>query len=183
MTGVALAPLGLAPFSADELLAIQLQLAARSKSPLQTAWIEFLQRFPMQWFCTMTFKQHVHPERADKTWRLWQHRLNMVLFGKNYFKRPGVGCFWIRALELQKREVIHYHALVGTATDIRNEQWKRTWKNEWLALAGFADITDVQSDTAVCNYVSKYVVKGGEIDVSESLRSFCQAQALEFPGR
>jgi hypothetical protein len=183
MTGAALAPAGLAPFSADELLSLQLQLAARAKSPLQTAWIEFLQRFPMQWFCTMTFKHHVHPEAADKLWRVWVSKLNRSLYGVRWYQRPECGIYWIRALELQKREVIHYHALVGDVQDMNASARRLRWMDEWFRLAGIARIEAIESDAAVSAYVSKYVTKGGEIELSGSMRSFAQAQALALPRR
>ena len=51
------------------------------------------------------------------------------------------------------------------------------------APAGFARIEEIQSQHAANDYVTKYVVKGGQIDLSGSLRSFAQQRALSNPTR
>ena len=47
--------------------------------------------------------------------------------------------------------------------------------------AGFARIEAIESQDAVRDYVTKYVTKGGQIDLSRSLRSFAQQHALSSP--
>ena len=73
----------------------------------------------------------------------------------------------MRALELQRREVLHYHALLGGAG--LEEQRRLSWMDEWDELAGYARIEPPRGSSAVRRYVSKYVVKGGDIDLGGPL--------------
>jgi hypothetical protein len=60
------------------------------RQALRDAWIAFLGRWEWEWFCTFTFRDLVHPEAADKRFR--------VLFGHHWHKH-GAGLRWVRALE------------------------------------------------------------------------------------
>jgi hypothetical protein len=108
----------------------------------------------------------VHPEAADKRFRVLISQANRVLFGTMWYKRQQ-GLRWVRALEYQKRDVIHYHALMAGVQDLR----RLMWMDRWNELAGFARIEPIESAAAVSRYVSKYVVKGGEIDMGGPLVS------------
>ena len=44
-----------------------------------------------------------------------------------------------------------------------------TWMDRWHELAGYARIEKIDTADAVVRYVSKYVVKGGEIDLGGPL--------------
>ena len=114
--------------------------------------------------CTFTFRDIVHPEAADKRFRVLISQANRVLFGVRWHKH-GAGLRWVRALEYQKRDVIHYHALMAGVQDLR----RLTWMDRWHELAGYARIEPIESTAAVSRYVSKYVVKGGEIDMGGPL--------------
>jgi hypothetical protein len=122
---------------------------------LQDAWVVFLRQWVWQWFCTFTFRDIVHPESADKRFHLFISMVNRELYGPRWHKK-GLGVQWVRALEFQKRGVIHYHALVAGVQDLR----RLTWMDIWNELAGYARIEAIKDPTAVRRYVSKYVVKG-----------------------
>jgi hypothetical protein len=146
---------------------------------LREQWTRFLLRFPMQWFCTMTFRDRVHPEAADKAWRVFCSKLNRTLYGNRWWKDPKKGVFWIRALERQKRTVIHYHALVGAPRHMDELAHRLSWMDEWhLQTQSFARIYTIQSEELVRRYVSKYVTKGGEIDLSPTLDHWWRQQQL-----
>lgn len=149
-----------------------------SADDLALTWAEFLGRFNMQWFCTFTFREGTHPEAADKKWRVWVSKLNRRLYGPRWHRHAFKQVFWIRALEWQKRDVLHYHALVGDHDDLNNRVRRLTMMDEWFSLAGIARIDPIQpgeeSEHAVRAYVSKYVAKGGELDLSPSLRWYLQ---------
>ena len=87
-----------------------------------------------------------------------------MLYGHRWHKK-GEGIRWVRALEYQKRDVIHYHALMAGVQDLR----RLTWMDRWHELAGYARIEKIDTADAVVRYVSKYVVKGGEIDLGGPL--------------
>lgn len=139
------------------------------------AWTEFLSRWEWDWFLTLTFRDEVHPERADKLFRVFVSQINRELFGNRWYKH-GDGIRWVRALEMQRRGVIHYHALFGGAglSDVR----RLFWMDRWFELAGIARIEPPRDRGAVHSYVAKYVVKGGEIDIGGPLLE--QAPATLF---
>jgi hypothetical protein len=126
---------------------------------LADAWAEVLGRWRWSWFCTLTFRHEVHPEAADKLFRVWVSKMNRCLYGPRWAKH-GKGLTWIRALEIQRRGVIHFHCLIAGAEKLH----RLTWMDEWNRLAGYARIQPPESSEAVRRYCAKYVLKGGEID-------------------
>lgn len=162
--------------------AVSAAINVSGSNSLRDAWIEFLSRYPMQWFCTLTFADSVHPERAFKTFRKWVNELNRSLYGRRWHER-GQGVYWVLAWEYQARGVLHFHALLGDTEDLNNRARRLTWMDRWSDMAGFARIEDIKDRAAVDRYVTKYVVKGGQIDVSESLTSFAHQQPLSNPRR
>lgn len=160
--------------------------AALSTTAQVEAWQEFLARFPMQWFCTFTFQDSVHPERAEKLFRLFIRRLNRKLYGRHFERKGHVGVYWVLAWEYQKRGVLHFHALIGDVEDLNLRARRLDFMDLWAgfgAPAGFARIEAIDSQQAVQRYVTKYVSKGGQIDLSPSLRSFAQQHSLSNPLR
>jgi hypothetical protein len=141
---------------------------------LASAWALFLSRFTWQWFCTFTFREAPHPEAADKVFRVFTNELNRSIDGKRWASKPDAGVYWVRALEWQKREVLHYHALMSHVCDLNAGARRLSWMDRWNELAGFAKIERPIGTAAVSNYVSKYVAKGGEIDLSANLRSYAE---------
>ena len=136
-------------------------LAPRNPEALKQAWVDFLGRWHWEWFCTLTFeKVNVHPERADKCFRVWVSTANRMLHGRSWSKR-GAGVTWVRALEYQRRGAIHYHALV---TDVGNLR-RLTLMDRWHELAGFARVEAVKNQGWAGKYVAKYVVKNCDIEL------------------
>lgn len=122
-----------------------------------------MERWPWDWFCTLTFRgDAVHPEAADKRFRVWVSKINRELYGRRWRKR-GQGVRWVRAMEMQRRGVPHFHALLGAeGLDELRRLW---WMDRWNQLAGFAKIEPPKNGGAVRGYCAKYVAKGGELDV------------------
>ena len=117
----------------------------------------------------MTFRHPVHPEAADKRFRVWVSLINRELYGVRW-ARHGDGIWWARALEWQRRDVVHYHALLGGAG--LDALRRLSWMDAWTELAGWARIEPPRAGDAVRGYVSKYVVKddaGGELDLGGRL--------------
>lgn len=157
-----------------------------SSGALAQAWREFIAQFPMHWFCTFTFTDSVHPERAVKLFRLFIKRLNRALYGSHFERKGQAGVFWVLAWEYQKRGVLHFHALLGDVEDLNARARRLEWMDAWHGFgppAGFARIEEIESQDAVRDYVTKYVTKGGQIDLSASLKSFAQQNSLSNPPR
>jgi len=134
----------------------------------RAAWAEFLNQWAWDWFGTFTFRgDFIHPESADKRFRVFVSKVNRALYGVRWYKKPGRAVRWARALETQKRGVVHYHALLGGVG--LGELRRLTFMDTWAELAGWARIEPPRSSEAVRAYVSKYVVKDGEIDLGGPL--------------
>lgn len=133
-------------------------------------YAQFLSMVDHQWFCTFTFKSPTHPETADKAFKHFVNLINRDQFGKRWKKKQEGGMCWVRALEWQKRGVIHYHALISglrkSSTQVAR-QAEYLW-NEELG-NGFARIDLIKGDPMKASaYCSKYVTKGGELDFSDN---------------
>jgi hypothetical protein len=102
----------------------------------------------------------VHPEAAEKRFRVFVAMLNRALYGPRWSKH-GQSIQWVRALEYQRRGVIHFHALLAGVAGLQRSTWTATW----YELAGFAKIEPIERPAAVLRYVSKSVVRGGELDL------------------
>ena len=140
---------------------------------LAESWAEFLARFEWQWYCTLTFREEVHPEQADKIFKRWIRQINQKVYSRSYYKHPGRGIKWVRAQEDQKRGVLHYHALLADDKDLNVQLLRKDQEAIWNGLAGFATIYPITySLQAVTSYVSKYVTKEGEIVLSDTLKEF-----------
>lgn len=138
-------------------------------------WADLLMRQSWHWFTTLTFKpKHegpcggVHPEKGDKAFRLLISCINRELYGPRWAKH-GKSLVWARGTELHKSGRIHFHALVACVeTDLNQVPGARRldWMDWWFREFGIARIEPPESQEDICGYVSKYVVKGGEVDMS-----------------
>lgn len=132
-----------------------------------TDYGKFLSPYSFDWFSTFTFKDHIHPEAADKAFRVWLSKLNTHLYGRKWRERQPNGVRWARGLEWQKRGVIHYHCLITGVKGAIPSVWSDVWH---ITMGmGFADIVPLNRDQeAVKAYIVKYVCKGGELDFSKN---------------
>jgi len=141
------------------------------KVDLKDAWINFIKSYePFTWYVTLTFKEPKHPESADKAFFRWIRHINESLYGRRYREKKK-GVTYIKCMEYQKRDVIHFHCLIG---DPHLYKLKRLdFMNAWLTdcyrskelVNGYARITEYDATRGAVNYCSKYVLKGGEIDL------------------
>jgi len=141
------------------------------KVDLKDAWINFIKRYePYSWYSTLTFQEPKHPESADKAFFRWIRYINESLYGRRYREKKK-GVTWIKCMEYQKRDVIHFHCLLA---DPNLYKLKRLdFMDAWLTdcyrskelVNGYARIFKYDATRGAVNYCSKYVLKGGEIDV------------------
>jgi len=148
-------------------------------APVQIAYSDWLAKFNWQWFCTLTFKDPPHPERAEKTFRYWIHRINQGLYGRRYFKRQE-GVYWVLAMEYHKSGVIHFHALLADVEDLNTRFSRSAARNLWFDLAGIGRVDPIDDRLqALTDYVSKYVTKGGELTVGPGLEHYATQLSTE----
>lgn len=126
------------------------------------AWIESLARW--EWYLTLTFRESVHPEAAGKRWEGFVRAVE----GSTRQLR------WVRALEVQRRGVIHFHALTAGMERLRYNAVRRQWT--W----GYSWIEPYQPGRGAHFYLGKYLAKGGEIDLSRSLVHSGQPQQISL---
>ena len=137
---------------------------------LHKGWIGFIGRYEWHWFCTMTFRDFVHPEAADKRFRLFTSKLNRMLFGPRWSRKAHLTVYWARGMEYQKRGVLHFHALIGCrGKNLNHHAIRKYWESIWNELSGYARIEKVRSEQDAARYVTKYVTKGGQIDLSPNI--------------
>lgn len=140
---------------------------------LQSAWISLLSRYQWDLFGSLTFRDETHPESAMKRFRLFISMINRKLYGPRWAKH-NKGVSWCVAVERQARGVLHFHCLLADPelTNLLKGSWFKLdgrWANElnemWNEVAGFARIEPIKVHELVQRYVSKYVIKGGQIDL------------------
>ena len=142
-----------------------------SFNSLQDAWTGFIGRFePFDWYLTLTFREEIHPELADRRYRRFVRQINEALFGRR-FREKGKGIYHVKASEYQKRGVLHFHSLMGGGV------WKLrrlTFMDMWFNDNGISRIESYDPKRGAKGYLSKYVTKGGELDlfVSPSLMQY-----------
>jgi len=141
------------------------------KVELKEAWVEFIKRYePYTWYVTLTFKEPKHPESADKAFFRWIRHINKCLYGRRYREKKK-GVTYIKCMEYQKRDVIHFHCLIGDPHLYKLkrfdfiEAWKFDCYRSKELVNGYATIYKYNAARGAVNYCSKYVLKGGEIDV------------------
>lgn len=153
------------------------QVNISSLSKIQESWIYFLNKYPWVWFVTLTFHEDLHPEQADKRYFRYVRAINELIYGKRYFKK-GLGIIHTKAIEYQKRGVIHFHCLMGFGVEkLNNFDCMDLWLKQGN---GFARIYPYTKERAEW-YVSKYVAKGGEIDLVLSPAYRDTIMALQLP--
>lgn len=162
-------------------------LSGYFKLDLQQAWPEFIDSYkPYQWYSTHTFKDDKHPEAADKAFYRWIRSVNQDLYGRRY-REKGRGVTWVKAIERQKRGVLHFHCLVGSPLlyKLDKKHYMKLWETDGnmgnKIVNGFARIYEFDPSRGAVGYLSKYVLKDGEIDVyvsPEQLRAFDNTESM-----
>lgn len=142
------------------------------RRPLEEAWVQFLKGYDWQWFGTFTYKDAIHPEAADKQFRLWSKRIDEL---NGIERRKPLDsqrrCIWVRGLEWQKRGILHYHALIGNLPAFSGSDARALAELEWWTISGgFARIEQISNVESSIAYCAKYTAKGGEVDFSANLR-------------
>jgi len=112
-------------------------------------------------FWTLTFENEKTAD-VTKSLFLWMVReLNKNAYGKNYTNKVGHSYFqYVAGIEKQTRDVYHLHVLADQPInyDLIHSLWGER--------CGFAWIDGNLRDTGkVVNYVCKYVVKGGDLEI------------------
>jgi len=139
-------------------------------------YAELLQRLEWQQFWTLTFRvEHgsasggVHPEKADKAFRFFVSCINRGIYGPKWNTKWHRGIQWARGQEFHRDGRLHFHAVAAAPTDDLNRLMSRyEWHEWWFKEFGRNRIEAPRSQLDITGYVSKYVAKGGVVDLSRN---------------
>jgi hypothetical protein len=138
------------------------------------AWEQFLRRYSWDLYAHLTFRGCPPPCRAEDKFRKWIHTLNRKLYGQSYW-RTHEGVRWVRGEELQRREVIHYHALIGhgqVVAPFGNTLTTEFAEATWRKLAGDGRVETYQPAKRGISYLAKKYTPGcGRIILSANLEA------------
>lgn len=143
------------------------------------AWAEWLSLQPWDLFVTLTSEKQTHPESMLKRFRYCANHLSDHLYGRNWDRR-GLGVQWVCGLERTKQGWPHSHAVVrAPLVDTRNREqldWGY-WQQWFTKTGGFCWLEPIRSQADVLGYVTKYVVKDGELELSPNV------ELVQAPGQ
>ena len=122
---------------------------------------EFVRRYDWDWWCHLTFKNPPPFERAESAFRCWMNALNRRTFGNNYYRRPNEGLRWLRGVELQQRDAVHFHALVAGGPKPTCDFATKLWRK----LAGDAAITVYDPTRGAARYLVKEYADSGNLEL------------------
>ena len=165
------------------------------KHDLQKDWLEFISRYDFDLFATFTFRDEIEPWKAEKRFQKWLGSLNHTLFGWRY-RRQGKGIRYAVAYEYQKRGTLHFHALLGAKglKELNREHIAKLWKSNGQRdkktgtlvdriINGHAVIDIYDPARGAKQYLTKYIFKGGEIDIfaprKDERASACSIETTE----
>jgi hypothetical protein len=115
---------------------------------------QFLAALPWDWYGTFTFAEWLHPERAAQIYEAW---------ARDLAEDAGKIQTHARALEYQKRGVVHFHSLIwNVAAGQRRFRWMQTWETMG---GGISRIFEYDRARGAAYYLPKYIVKNGEVDI------------------
>lgn len=114
---------------------------------LRDIWADFLQQFSWNWFITLTFRNKVSKQTANRKWNTWLTEIE-----KEIDAIPG----YFRVSEMQARGVLHFHSLMLDVKTLK----RLTWMDEWSKIAGYARIFKYEPSRGARFYLcNRYIVK------------------------
>jgi len=124
-----------------------------TRPDLSDPYGEWVHALPWDWWATFTFAVWIHPDQAGQRYQEWARQLQ---------GETGTTMQHARALEYQKRGVVHFHALIW---GVNRGTHRKTWERKWEEIGGgWCAIYPYDRMRAASFYLGKYAVKGGEID-------------------
>lgn len=160
------------------------------ESTLRGAWGSWIGGQPWDLFVTLTSEKQTHPEAMLKRFRYCMNKASDHVYGRRWSER-GLGMQWVVGLERTKQGWPHSHAVARfPGVDIRGQEGRQVfdlgyWQKKMTSTGGFSWLQIPRSEQAVVQYVTKYVVKDGELELSPTVE-FAGApgyQHLLQPGR
>lgn len=158
---------------------------------VRDGWAELLSRYPWDWFLTLTYanRSGVGVESATRNFKSFLYRrllheaLRVGLASRpdsceppratgpwpNAYraKKRWSRSVWVIGLEAHRDGVLHLHGILRLPPVLAQAS-RREAHQDWFLRYGINRIEPPKSRDDVARYVSKYIVKDGEVILSES---------------
>ncbi len=149
-------------------------VSALDRRRVAQAWGKWMPDFGVSVFGTFTYDparwRNPHPEQIEKHLLGVADKTSRLVYGNNYARRGVPGLQFIAGVEPHKSGKLHAHALLGdplcNAGSSDGEGLRAAIDELWQERYGFARIECSRDPTAAAAYLSKYVLKQGEIVIS-----------------
>lgn len=126
------------------------------------AWGTYIERFPWDWFVTLTFRGFVGEWGAERKFRRLVRKMR---------NDAGHRVEWVRVTEWHKfRNVPHYHALFLDCGQLRRMEYVDWW---WGNGFGSARVVAYDTQLGAGHYLGKYLTKeASDLSLSRGLKRF-----------
>lgn len=145
-------------------------LVMGSNYSLPQVWSAFLEPYNWDWFTTITVEGTPHPESVDKLFDVFIHRLNRDIYGQHYWKDKKKGVFYACGNELQKRGILHKHALMGGIPHFVSRNMHYIFLREHGAKMSLIEPYRKQGGAEYYMTKFSYAYKRAEIDLSDTMK-------------
>jgi len=131
------------------------------RSEITDEWIKWVSGRNWRSMITLTVKQVEMKQDTliNSFYRLIRY-INTKMYGDHYTRILGHSYFsYLVGIERQKRGALHLHVLVDRPVpfDYIRKMWDKSWGIGWVG------IDEVGDNLGACEYMTKYVAKGGEL--------------------
>lgn len=133
------------------------------RKKIRSAFVDFVNQFPFEYFFTLTFKSDVSKRSAEKSLNHFRNLLSSAAFGDNRRKKPGNHPFkssLVAALESQSGGRLHWHVIMQPlhkSSKLKDKHAIKTAiKNCWRECGG----STIQFDFQVINKYEQEKVIG-----------------------
>lgn len=147
------------------MLAVSLSVRARG------AWSQWLSQRDWDLFVTLTSKRRAHPEGMHKSFRYYVHQISNDVYGRARTRR-GCPIEYVNGIERHKSGWPHSHALLrlpGVDLDDPLQLSLAKWQKIICEELGWCRLDRPRHQAEVVSYVTDYVVKEGDLVLSENL--------------
>jgi len=138
---------------------------------VREAWTSYLAQRPWDLFLTLTSERRTHPEALHKRFRYAVHQISNDLYGRAATRR-SCPIEYVNGVERHKSGWPHSHALVrlpDVDLDHRDQFSLEHWQRWITETGGWCWLSRPRNQEHTVSYVTKYVVKDGELVLSDNL--------------
>jgi hypothetical protein len=138
---------------------------------LQEAWTGYLAQRPWDLFLTLTSESRTHPEALHKRFRYVVHEMAREIYGRPATRRC-CPIEYVNGIERHKSGWPHSHALLRCPdVDLAQRQQFSLayWQKFICDTGGWCWLERPLAQVDVVRYVTKYVVKDGDLELSPNL--------------